>query len=99
MKLLSGLICVVVLFCSMGAGPCWLKNNYQPPVPATPYGVVYQPYYGPVIVQETRYVPVVENRVEYRPIAIVPQPVAIGWNYYPMPVYGYYNNQWIRYNY
>jgi len=100
MKLLSGLICGIVLFCSMGAGPCWQKHNsVVAPVPAAPYVPVYQQYYVPVVVQNVRYLPVVENRVEYRPVVVQPQ--IIGWNYYPVPVYGinHYYNPWATYNY
>ncbi len=102
--LLTGLVCLVLLCCT-GAGPCWLKYH-QGLVPAYPAPVVYvQPnvayhtQYAPYLVQERRWVPVVENRVEYRPV--VSQFFLNYSHYYVTPSYNYaypYNG-WVGYNY
>jgi hypothetical protein len=91
----------LLLFCTMGAGPCWIKHN--PTIIPAPV-VVYQPYvvygyqYVSVVVQQQRLVPVVENRVEYRPV--VGQFFMNYSHYYSYPQnYGYYYNNWNQYNY
>jgi hypothetical protein len=97
--MIKGLITVLVLFCCMGAGPCWTKHQYvhtSPVVvgtrisvpliqPPTPY-VVYQP----VVVMQTRLVTVVENNVTYVPL---------GYTFYPVINYGYEYQPWVGYNY
>jgi hypothetical protein len=97
------LIVCLILFCGMGASPCWTKHHgvYQQPyvVNVIPT-VVTQPImlYQPVVVQERRWVPVVENRVEYRPV----NSYYLNYgHYYQYAPYGYYNqyDPWVRYNY
>ena len=62
--------------------------------------VVYQPItlYQPIVVQEIRMVPIVENKVVYRPINSY---YMNHGHYYKSIPYGYYNqyDPWVGYNY
>ena len=106
MKSLSILVLGLVVFCSMGAGPCWIKHYPQAPVvypivvnPAPV--IVAAPVYAPVVVQERVYVPVIQQRVEYRPV--VGQFFMNYGHYYNVPLYynnhNYYYNGWSGYSY
>jgi hypothetical protein len=103
MKNLTRFLILGILFCCMGACPCWMKS--QPVYGSTPIvhvvpTVVYQPItlYQPIVVQETRLVPVVENRVVYRPINSY---YLNHRHYYQSAPYGYYDryDPWVGYNY
>ncbi len=104
MKKATGFLILGMLFCCMGACPCWVKS--QPVYASTPMvsvvpTVVHQPItlYQPIVVQETRLVPVVENKVVYRPI----NSYYLNYGpYYQNAPYGYYQydpDPWVRYNY
>lgn len=82
----------LVLFCSMGAGPCWVKREivYNAPapqvvtyapivnyVPQIQYSVVYAPVYQPIVV----YVP-----VQIPTLLVSQQPVVV---YNPVFRYNY----------
>lgn len=95
--LLKSILLGIVLLCSMGAGPCWLKNQYvvQPPVV---YQSVYVPYYAApqpvVVVPSVQYVymPVNIPVIEYRIINTQ--------QYYAVPVASpVVYNSWIGYKY
>ena len=99
MKNIAKIGCLVlVVFCCAGAGPCWLKHQ-QPVVVQNPMVYGYQYQYVPVIVQERAFVPVVETRVEYRPV--VSQFFLNYSHYYVAPSYNYVYTYggWVRYNY
>ena len=100
----STLLVLILVVCCCGAGPCWIKHQQQhliPIVVAPPvYGIYgYQYQYVPVVVQERRLVPVVENRVEYRPV--VGQFFMNYSHYYSVPNYGgnYQYYPWAGYGY
>lgn len=82
----------------VASGPCWnFIHNRAPTVPVATFVPMFSvPAYETRIVQEVRFVPVVENVWEYRPILIQQQPQ---WIYYPMPIYGHIPNPWRKFNY
>jgi hypothetical protein len=102
--LLKSVLLGMVLLCSMGAGPCWLRNQYvTQPSSVVAYPVV-QPVYvvpSPVVVNQQILVPVMVNTVEYRVVnqSYLVQPVP----YYAVPVYSAYpydvQGVWRGYNY
>ena len=68
---------------------------YQQPIVST-YQVSNNVSYVPVIVQDNRVITTVENRLIYVPVFYN----TYRYNYYPAVInYGYYNNQWVKYNY
>jgi|688.fasta_scaffold11624_16 hypothetical protein len=83
---------------------CWHRSYANVPVAQNviPLPVVQQQplvFYAPLVVQERRWVPVVENRVIYRPVDSY---YLNTLHYYPsVPTYGYqyYNDPWNGYNY
>jgi hypothetical protein len=100
MKILGGFLICAVLVCSMGANP-YCRNNY-PYYEYVPT-VVSQPItlYQPIVEQRIRMVPVVENRMYYRPLS----DYYLNNRYYYPPVpmfqyeYRYSYDPWGHYNY
>jgi hypothetical protein len=99
--IIKSLLVGLVLFCSMGAGPCWVKHHVPVvqtlvPVPVVVYPVLIQ---QPVVVQV------------YQPQIIVPnvqmqvQPVYEYRSYFMNTGHYYHYNQvpyynpWVGYNY
>ena len=100
MKILGGFLICAVLVCCMGANP-YCRNNYTyyQYVPT----VVSQPItlYQPIVEQRVRLVPVVENRLYYRPV----ESYYLNYGHYyqqiqfPQYQYGYNYDPWMPYNY
>lgn len=97
---------LLLMVCCCGANWCQHKNAQQYQVipqqnviysgHATYYGY-YGYYYSPVVTQNVRMVPIVENRIEYRPVGVyygsqIVYPIDRYDIYYP---YGF--NNWINY--
>ena len=100
MKILGGFLICAVLVCCMGANP-YCRNNY-PYYEYVPT-VVSQPItlYQPIVEQRVRLVPVVENRLYYRPVELY---YLNHGHYYqqiqfPQYQYGYNYDPWVPYNY
>lgn len=102
------LVLLSYFFCAEGYAQNWCFNQRVNSVVYSPYYVpygYYNTYYYnqplvPIVVQTNRLVPVVENRVEYRPVGgyymnyshYYNYPVYYGQpNYNPYHVWSYYN--------
>ena len=110
MKMLTKIcLLLVLMLCCCGASPCWVKHQptYISPIVPQAYTVYgYQLGYVPYIVQERRLVPVIENRIEYKPVVsqffmnynhyYFATPQYYVYPYYP---YGVHSNGWSGYNY
>lgn len=105
MKIASILLLGIFLYSNEAFAGCWhrnINNNVTVVQNVLPLPVVQQQplvVYAPLVVQERRWVPVVENRVIYRPV----DSYYLNTLYYyqPVPTYGYqyYNDPWNGYNY
>lgn len=107
MKIIN-ILFLVLLSCVFGSqcyAQGWCFNRYAnnhvyypyPYIPPVNYNVNinYPTYYVPVLVQQRTYVPVVHQRVEYRPM---PGPYFLNYShYYSVPQY-YQQNNYYNYN-
>ena len=101
MKLLAGIFILATCYNSCFAGCFDRCQNY--PHLVQPFPVVQQVrVVQPVVVQQTRLVPVVESRLEYRTI----DSYYLNYSHYyyqpqfiPTYQYRYYADPWIGYNY
>ena len=99
-KTLLILLLMFSLFNDKASGDCWTRQVYNNQVIPLPV-VQQQPLvvYPGSMVEQVRWVPVVENRVIYRPVISYYSNTS---HYYPAPVvyqYQYYDDRWAQYHY
>lgn len=95
------IILFIAICCCMGAGWCQPKQIIPPQIipqqvivysgHASYYGY-YSHYYAPVVTQNIRYYPYIENRLEYKPIMYYNTYVMPHYNYQDSYIYPYYFN-------
>lgn len=88
------------LFNNKASGDCWTRQVYNNQVIPLPV-VQQQPLvvYPGHVMGQVRWVPIVENRVIYRPVVSYYSNTS---HYYPAPVpyqYQYYDDRWVQYHY
>jgi hypothetical protein len=101
--LYSLLLCFLCYNNSVVYADCFNKEQMRPAqYQSIPLPVVQQQplvAYAPFLVQERRLVPIVENRIIYRPVGSYYYNTYHYYPYVPTYEYRYYNDPWNGYNY